>query len=45
MFVTQVWESQAIREQFLIDVDHAQFEANLSHGVTRNYYEANTSVI
>lgn len=45
MFITQVWESQAVREQFLIDVDHAQFESNVSHGITRNDYEANTSVI
>ena len=45
MFITQVWESQAVREQFLIDVDHAQFESNISHGITRNDYEANTAQI
>jgi hypothetical protein len=45
MFVTQVWESQAVREQFLIDVDHATFESNKSFSIERNDYEANTSVI
>lgn len=45
MFVTHVWESQAVREQFLIDVDHAKFETNKSFNVDRNDYEASNSEI
>ena len=45
MFVIQVWESQAVREQFLIDVDHATFEANKSFSVERNDYEATSAEI
>lgn len=45
MFVTQVWESQAVREQFLIDVNNDLFEENKNFNITRNDYLAETAEV